>query len=37
MSSASSAGNSFMVLSLLFTSSEMFVNSCVILKDDLLS
>ena len=37
MSSTSSAGNIFMFLPLLFTSSEVTVNFCVILKDDPLS
>ena len=35
MSSTSSAGNIFMFLSLIFTSSEVFVNFCVILIHDL--
>ena len=37
MSSTTSAGNIFMFLPLIFTSSEVFVNFLVILKDDPLS
>ena len=37
MSSTSSEGDIFMFLSLIFTSSEVFVIVCVILKDDPLS
>ena len=36
MLSTSSAGNIFMFLSLIFTSSKVFVNFCVILKDETL-
>ena len=37
MSSTSSAGNIFMFLPFIYTSSDVLVNSCVILKDDPLS
>ena len=37
MSSTSSAGNIFMFLPIIFTSSEVFVNFCAILEDGPLS